>query len=192
MNPTNLTLSEQTLWLANLNRPPVVEDMPADLQPRWREVVAYWDERHEAWSTVVSHAYWAARRAADAALEAGKISAHEHERRQNQISAKEDQDTQDVAVRTAEFPSRRGAAEAQSARQEAREAAEAAARGVWLAQLEDLEARAAREEALRAQAVAAREAAPATAPTRTRTLSRRATPAPLRRVAAASRGRRPA
>jgi len=181
MNSTNLTLSEQTLWLANLNRPAAAEDLPRDLQPRWKEIVAYWDERHEAWSTVATHAYVAARRAADDALAAGEISAHEHERRQNQIYAKENQDKQDVAARTAEFPSPRGAAEAHSARQEAREAAEAAARGVWLALVEDLEARAAREEALRARALAP---APATAPKRTRT------PAQRERVATASRGRR--
>jgi len=182
--------------LANLNRPPAAEDLPADLRPRWAAVVAYWDERHEAWRDVASHAYWASRRAADDALAAGEISVDEHVRRRNQISAKEAQDKEAVAVRTAEFPSPRGAAEAHSAHQEAREAAEAAARGVWLAQLEDLEARAAREEALRARTVAAREAAPATAPKRTRTPAQRATPAPREKVAAAqmqpstSRGRR--
>lgn len=184
--------------LANMNRPPAAEDLPADLQPRWKEVIAYWDERHEAWSTVVSHAYWDARRAADDALEAGTIGVDEHVRRRNQISAKEDQDKDAVAARTAEFPSPRGAAEAHSAHQEAREAAEAAARGVWQAQLEDLEARAIREEALRARTGAAREAAPATAPKGARTPAQRATSAPLRKVAAAQakpsakRGRRPA
>lgn len=177
--------------LANVNRPPVVEDLPPDLQPRWKEVVAYWDERHEAWSHVASHAYWDARRAADNALEAGTISAHEHERRRNQISAKEDQDTQDVAVRTAEFPSLRCAVEAHSARQEAREAAEAAARGVWQAELEDLEARAAREEARRAQALATREAAPVTAKG-ARTPAQREKVAAAQAQPSAKRGRRPA
>jgi len=181
--------------LANLNHPAAAEDLPADLQPRWKEVVAYWDERSEAWSTVVSQASWDSQRAADAALARGEISPDEYARRKTQIFAKEDQDKQDVAVRTAGFPSRRGAAEAMRAHQEAREAAEAAARGVWLALVEDLEARAEREEDRRAQALAA-AAAPATAKG-ARTPARRAAPAPREQVAAAQaqiparRGRRP-